>query len=361
MNCNTCRYELSQCLDGRLPSGRRTLVLQHAESCSACGQFWNDLQAAQHLTLRLRTSHVDDGFRERLWERIRAGEGTPEAVFHEPVPLLTKLRYTLTGAAAAAAALLAVTMFRRASEPPRAEIEPVANVERATPPAPSAPVAPQAQPVVLAHDPLMSATQPLTFNLFAVETARQLEHRHAAVATALRQLDNPRGNRDFAIRQAFDNAADFCAFGELLLDLRDRDRLQFTDNSFDADLRFAVRLLKLGEEQQRDLRTVETVVAPALRSERLGKVCNVIAVRPTIDRQEEIEVLRRLTRLRPEVFPKLFVVLGNEAEWHWDVRSLPGNLMFQIEDACGPSWVAPRSEVEASEMLLQTVRRQRGR
>ena len=89
MNCSTCRYELSQCLDGRLPSGRRTLVLQHAESCSECGAFWTELQAAQQLTLQLHQPRVSPGFRDQLWERIRAGEGTPEAVFHEPVPLLT--------------------------------------------------------------------------------------------------------------------------------------------------------------------------------------------------------------------------------------------------------------------------------
>ena len=62
MNCTTCRYELSQCLDGRLPSGRRTVVMQHAETCEACGQFWAELQAAQHAT-PLRQRPIRHGIR----------------------------------------------------------------------------------------------------------------------------------------------------------------------------------------------------------------------------------------------------------------------------------------------------------
>ena len=106
MNCTTCRYELSQCLDGRLPSGRRSEVMKHAESCATCGSFWLELQSAQRLTLSLRDATVSTDFREGLWDRIHAGEGTPSAVFHEPVQMWTKVRYTLTGAAAAAALLV---------------------------------------------------------------------------------------------------------------------------------------------------------------------------------------------------------------------------------------------------------------
>lgn len=40
MNCNTCRFELSQCLDGRLASGRRAIVMQHAADCEECAAFW---------------------------------------------------------------------------------------------------------------------------------------------------------------------------------------------------------------------------------------------------------------------------------------------------------------------------------
>ena len=90
MNCNTCQYELSQCLDGRLPSGRRAVVMQHIASCESCDTFWKELQAAQQLVLRLPREKVSSSFREQLWERIRAGEGTPDAVFGEAVPMLAK-------------------------------------------------------------------------------------------------------------------------------------------------------------------------------------------------------------------------------------------------------------------------------
>jgi len=87
MNCNAYRHELSQCLDGRLPAGRRSAVLQHACECGECGAFWADLQKAQQLTRRLQPTRVGADFRESLFARIESGEGTPEAVFHEPVPV----------------------------------------------------------------------------------------------------------------------------------------------------------------------------------------------------------------------------------------------------------------------------------
>ena len=61
MNCNTCRYELSQCLDGRLPSGRRAVVMQHVDGCEVCSAFWAELQAAQQLTLQLPKERVSAG------------------------------------------------------------------------------------------------------------------------------------------------------------------------------------------------------------------------------------------------------------------------------------------------------------
>ena len=133
MNCNTCRYELSQCLDGRLPSGRRATVLAHAEACAPCGQFWEELQSAQRLTLSLRPTQVGGDFREGLWERIQAGEGTPDAVFQEPIPVATKVRYTLSGAAAAAALLIGVTLLQGERRAPSASEEVAATAPVTTP------------------------------------------------------------------------------------------------------------------------------------------------------------------------------------------------------------------------------------
>ncbi len=106
MNCRDCQRDMSQCLDGRLPSGRRTAVMQHLETCEECSQLWSEFRQAQELALRLPVTRVSPDFHARLWERIKAGEGTPEAVFNEPMPLSTKARYVFTGAAAAALLLV---------------------------------------------------------------------------------------------------------------------------------------------------------------------------------------------------------------------------------------------------------------
>jgi len=389
MNCNTCRYELSQCLDGRLPSGRRAVVMQHVESCEACDGFWSELQAAQALTMRLRPASVSSGFRDQLWERIHAGEGTPDAALHDTLTTWTKVRYTLTGAAAAALLLTTLTLLKNDTSTPagsdRRDV--VANIDvrdaggdtqRAQAPRSndrdhtpgglqprthSAP--PQAMRVdaaanyapaglALAEHPVISSANRLSLQLVAVETARQLEQRHTEVSSALRILHgangSANGSRDAAIARAVENAREFQAFGELLLDLRDRERLVFTDSAVDADLRYAVQMLAHADKHGApSLQTVESYVEPALRSERLGQVSHRIAMVPA-DPHEEIEGLLRLNTQRPEIFPKLFIVLPQAVD----------GTAFYMEGMCGPSWVAPRSEVESQNMLLRMIRRQFG-
>lgn len=117
MRCHQAEHLLSLNLDGRLSSGQRKLLFDHLDECAACRQIDDELNAARELALSLPTQSVSAGFREELWERIRAGEGTPEAVFREPVPLATKVRYFATGAAAAGLLIAAtVSFFRPAGE-----------------------------------------------------------------------------------------------------------------------------------------------------------------------------------------------------------------------------------------------------
>ncbi len=106
MNCRECQRDMSPCLDGRLPSGRRSVVMEHLEACEECAKLWGEFQQAQELVLRMPVRPVSPDFHTRLWERIKAGEGTPQAVFAEPMPLATKARYVLIGAAAAALLLV---------------------------------------------------------------------------------------------------------------------------------------------------------------------------------------------------------------------------------------------------------------
>jgi hypothetical protein len=370
MNCSTCRYELSQCLDGRLPSGRRTLVLQHAESCSECGAFWTELQAAQQLTLHLHRPRVSPGFRDQLWERIRAGEGTPEAVFHEPVPLLTKLRYALTGAAAAAALLATAMWISRDPQPQPSERLVARDPAQPTPqvvfpgdvqPAPSGLVSNHATRVVDDHDayfdrvpadPLLASSTRLTFALVATETAKQLDQCHATATMALRRFEQDPAEANRAVEDVFESVDQFQAFGEVLIDLDDRRRIHFIDPQVGADLRVAIAMLGQSRLSPRDQQTVRSVVMPALRSNRLGVVSETISLIPSRDRRGEWDVLARLNTLRPEVFRQLFVVLGQEGE-----MDVSGRGVLYLQDDCGPSWVvAPRSAIEANEGLLRMLR-----
>lgn len=360
MNCTTCRYELSQCLDGRLPSGRRTVVLEHASQCDACGAFWAELQAAQQLTLRLQKPRVSGEFREALWQRIQAGEGTPDAVFHEPVPLLAKLRYTLTGAAAAAAALLCVTWFGPTTE--HQGLRPLAKLDtRSTetnsgtvivgPPPPAGQVAfTQALPPVDAA-PMLSATQRLSLNLVAREAAKQLDNRYASATYALRRFNDGRGE---AIEDVLENANEFHGFGELLLDMRNSERLVFTDAEVEADLRFAVAMLGRSQNEPANEQTVRAIVEPALRRWRDVEVSKKISL-VLIDPREEMDALRRLKLLRADIFPKMFAFFGSDAEIQRFGLIVPGTA-FAIDDECGQNWVAPLSEIEAGDLRLRIIR-----
>jgi len=349
MNCTTCRYELSQCLDGRLPSGRRAVVLQHAAECSACGTFWAELQAAQQLTLRLRPTRVSPGFRDELWQRIQAGEGTPEAVFHEPVPLLAKLRYALTGAAAAAAAVLCVTWFGPRDDKPG--LRPIAkadsHVENGSPvivgnPAPNTRVASYDQGMSNIDMPaLMTSTQRLGLNLVAREAAKQLDNRYASTNFALRRLE---GGRTDAVDDVLENAHEFQGFGELLLDMRERDRLAFADAEIEADLRFAVSMLERMRGEPMNVQTVHAIVAPAFRRDRLASLSRKILLAP-LDTREEVEALRHIKVWRPDILPKLFEFVANPDPRGFGMFA-PG-APFSLQDECGEVWlVVPRSEAE---------------
>jgi hypothetical protein len=85
--------------------------MAHLTGCDSCQELWSELQKAQELALSLPSESVSHDFRDSLFERIRAGEGTPEAIFNEPVPKLVKLRYLATGAAAAAVLLFGMNLF----------------------------------------------------------------------------------------------------------------------------------------------------------------------------------------------------------------------------------------------------------
>lgn len=371
MNCTTCRYELSQCLDGRLPSGRRTEVMNHAESCATCGSFWLELQAAQRLTLSLRQAEVGTDFREQLWERIHAGEGTPSAVFQENVPLLSKMRYALTGAAAAAALLIGVSYLHNNGDT-------LGTPSTGNPSTNSVAVLDDKQKdngtnsnqipaggdiaqadlasngnINTGHGTLEPRRLPETRSMFKVlsyesvarETTRQFEDRYTSAAHGLRNLNNPAFDPNVAINEILRSAREMRAFGQLLLDLREQQALRFDTAEDDFQLRSAVKhLSQVSRYKSPDARTVEALITPILSEHRLGKISNSYTIKPR-HQQEQQHHLMVLNALRPEVFAKLFTVVGNAQQAHGQFQIRP-NVTFWMSTECEPILVSPRSELQ---------------
>ena len=376
MNCTTCRYELSQCLDGRLPSGRRAEVMSHVESCSNCGQFWQELQAAQELTLNLKNAEVSCDFRDGLWQRIHAGEGTPSAVFHEQVPLWNKVRYALTGAAAAAALLIGTTFLTKEEDPTRntfgrttstADLDQNSGIIDQIQSQPANLVSNQPslrgtglqgtglqgtglqgtmQPRRAVQPSLMQSAKQLDMEVLAVEAARQLEERFASASLGIRMMDNGQSNRDVAIAQILESAQEMRAFGELLVDLREHETVYFIDASIDAELDYAVKMLtRANEDQMPGAQTVESFVAPVLKSGGLANVSRAITLKPTNKLQQQ-QVIFRVNSTRPEVFSKLFVILGKPEQRH-------PSAAFILDGECDIFWVAPRSEIQRNSLRIE--------
>ena len=350
-------------------------MLAHAESCQTCGAFWRDLQAAQKLTQSLRSNAVSAGFREQLWERIQAGEGTPDAVFLEPVRTWTKVRYALTGAAAAAAMLVSVSTLQsdRAARPattetaaatPRdgddvqARITPAATAAHPTAAHPTDFLRDRATPTnypqsAYPQNALLSNARPLTLQLLAREAASQLEQHYQEAAIGMRMMRDPGHNRTAAAQKVIQNAEEVRDFGELLIDLRQRNRLVFTDDEVDRDLNFAVEWLdRVPELSEHSLEVMETYYGPALSKRRLGNVKDHIGLRIATDPAHELHELMELNNRRPEVFPKMFIVFGDLSEVQGSITNPSSNIVL-VDDACRPNWVAPRSEVTRHGTMLR--------
>ena len=116
MSCSRYHVLLSQNLDGRLSSTRRDALLDHLAECADCAHLSEEMRVAQDLALRLPPERTTSSFQETLWERVQSGEGTPDAVFNDPVPVAKRIRYAASGAAAAALFLVALNWMTPPSE-----------------------------------------------------------------------------------------------------------------------------------------------------------------------------------------------------------------------------------------------------
>ena len=379
MNCRTCQHELSEYLDGRLGSGRRAQVLDHMSACEPCSRFWHELQRAQQIASRLPRERTGPDFRERLFARIEAGEGSPPAVFQEPVSVGARIRYMFVGAAAAAAALFVASMLKddgapRLSQPseqsialanpssgaskPRIDAEPrpaqFANDPREpayVASADASPLAPRRQ------DAMLSAVKPLTSELLAVETARQFEQRHKWTSHCLALLDS--GAADEAmVGKIYDDAESLSRLGGVLTELRDAKCLSFGDPQVDSDLRVFVTLLDRDRMRQngRGIVSVREVVGPALRkSNSLSRLTTALSVTPSFDRGGEQQHVLRIARSWPELLDQIFFVLPNVPDAA-QMHPLELSRTFVFSDDCGPVYVAPMSEIEGPEAVFRRLR-----
>lgn len=352
MNCNTCRYELSQCLDGRLPSGRRAAVMQHTAACEPCATFWEELQAAQRLILQLPGRHAGESFRDQLWQRIRAGEGTHDAIFREPLPMLVKVRYALTGAAAAAVLLLGVLWWQdRSREVTRDREDVAAAPQDDTIPFPRQPVrtidqSPAPTAFVNAAPALLGGATRLNTGLLANEAAYQAEQSYASVSHRLRQLRQRQERDPGLVERIVSEAIDLSDCAQVLLDLRDRDWLSFRDPAVSSDLQFVTRMVgQVRQRSSQDLDAVQTFIQPVVEEGRhLRNLRDQIRV-SIGDAREEQTVIIHITTTQPEVFPKLFINVGplNTTD---NSLGVPPQSLLLFQDFCESFYVTPRRLVE---------------
>lgn len=191
MNCSRIHQLLSLNLDGRLSSSRRETLLDHLAECGDCARLAEEMREAQQLALQLPTERIGPNFQETLWERIRAGEGTPEGVFHEQVPLATRVRYVASGAAAAALFLLALNwMAPPTVQMPTENSVEVAQIEPADAMVPDARPDPEIARVLDEPGPSSVAAAPVAANAPGGRVSPPTQFNPQSVALVARQTAN---------------------------------------------------------------------------------------------------------------------------------------------------------------------------
>lgn len=257
MRCSQAEHLLSLNLDGRLGSGQRRVLSDHLARCARCQDIDQELNAARALALSLPVQRVSDGFREELWQRIRAGEGTPEAVFREPIPVATKVRYFATGAAAAGLLILAGHWVRSHGTPAQGSIGApgmaTPGVETAAAPQPSGKLVPRGTEPATA--PVIPATPDRLATLVADGYTDAVRTLHAKAQALEAQQLTPEnieklcGQADYASRYA-----------SMLRWLVDRKYLNLLQD--DADSLMAIEMVGDQMRTQRDPESLRRVLRP---------------------------------------------------------------------------------------------------
>lgn len=342
MNCRTCHYELSQCLDARLPSGRRAIVMQHVTECETCAKFWDELQRAQELVLQLPRHRTGEDFRAQLFARIQTGEGTPPAVFMEPVPMLSKLRYALTGAAAAAALLTALTMLRKdgassdtgtnlasAVLPKAAQNRSALTVrDHGEDSNPSLPALASLAALV----PPLPMVRELTPDLVAIAAAREFQSCFTWANNNVARLQ-ARGN-DTDVRIVWEHTRTMQDMGRLLLALLRDHQVSFADQELQAQLNAMVATLDQIEQPDSD---AMRDLMPKLREvPRLCDIADQIHVRIGDPLQHQW-ILQQVTKNLPGAVERLFESVPEN-------NAVDMTLVRSLQTTCGPKLVILRQQ-----------------
>ncbi|MHC4078057.1 MAG: anti-sigma factor family protein [Planctomycetota bacterium] len=261
MSCRSYQEELSRCLDGRLQSHARARVMDHAARCSHCARFWEELKGAQELALGLPQAKVGPHFRDDVWQRIQAGEGAPDSIAQEPVPALTKVRYGVLGAAAAAVFILAVHYGVGNSpviqESP--EVDPVAtNTTDATKPA----VPPRMMPRMTTPPAIMTpAVSELTPANLAAKTAERVSVAARRLRDRSKNLTNPDDFPPEVIRDVRREIETMQSGLVMLKQLRERFGIELRDREArDCETR-VLTTLEINSELKRPEQVMRTLTA----------------------------------------------------------------------------------------------------
>lgn len=106
MNCQHAQKDMQKALDRRLPQSEQRAFQEHILGCKPCRLEFDRYSKLQTWTRELPVHEPSQDFSRKLFERIQSGEGSPENIDLEPVPISRKLRIFTSGAITAAALML---------------------------------------------------------------------------------------------------------------------------------------------------------------------------------------------------------------------------------------------------------------
>jgi len=119
MNCQHAQKEMGSALDRRLPQSEQRAFQEHILACKPCRLEFDRHKKLQTWTQSLPSHKPSSDFSQRLFGRIQSGEGSPEGILLQPVPITRKLSIFAAGAVTAAALMLGAFLIQDTLRGPR--------------------------------------------------------------------------------------------------------------------------------------------------------------------------------------------------------------------------------------------------